>query len=120
MSSVKANVGHTETVSGMASIVKVLLMMQHGQLVPQAHFRELNPNMSLAGTRLKIPTQPAWQPKSGPRLAGVSSFGFGGTNTHVVLEEAAPAKPATDETKAARERQLHVLEPLSQDGNGAR
>jgi myxalamid-type polyketide synthase MxaB len=107
MSSVKANVGHTETVSGMASVIKVLLMMQHGQLVPQAHFRELNPNISLSGTRLKIPTQlMPWRPE-GRKIAGISSFGFGGTNTHVVLEEAAPPKAA--EAAKLPERPLHLL-----------
>jgi acyl transferase domain-containing protein/thioesterase domain-containing protein/acyl carrier protein len=109
MSSVKGNIGHTETVSGMASIVKVLLMMQHGQIGPQANFKDLNPNMSLAGTRLRIPTElTPWRTQGGPRTAGVSSFGFGGTNTHVIIEEAAAPKPATHRADV-KERPLHML-----------
>lgn len=89
LSSVKANIGHLETAAGIASLIKVVLMMRHGQYVPQAEFRELNPHASLADKRLKISEslQP-WNVGAMPRRAGVSSFGFGGTNAHVVLEEA--------------------------------
>jgi myxalamid-type polyketide synthase MxaB len=89
LSSVKANIGHLETAAGIASLIKVVLMMRHGQYVPQAEFRELNPHASLVDKRLKISEslQP-WNVGAMPRRAGVSSFGFGGTNAHVVLEEA--------------------------------
>ncbi|MCA9268397.1 MAG: type I polyketide synthase, partial [Planctomycetales bacterium] len=99
VTSVKANIGHTETVSGMAGLLKVVMMMQHREIHPQLHFHSLNPNVKLEGTRLAIPTERvAWNP-SGTRVAGVSSFGFGGTNTHIIVEEASAhtsAAPATD------------------------
>lgn len=87
VSSVKANIGHLETAAGIASLIKVVLMMQHRQCPPQAEFQQLNPHISLCGHRLQIsPTLAAWKATT-PRRAGVSSFGFGGTNAHVILEE---------------------------------
>ncbi|HEX3599214.1 MAG TPA: SDR family NAD(P)-dependent oxidoreductase, partial [Lacipirellulaceae bacterium] len=87
VSSVKANVGHMETVSGVAGLIKTVLMMQHEQILPQTNFESLNPHINLEGTRLKIPTEPvAWPRGKRRRIAGVSSFGFGGTNTHIIVE----------------------------------
>jgi acyl transferase domain-containing protein/thioesterase domain-containing protein/acyl carrier protein len=107
VSSVKANVGHMETVSGVAGLIKVVLMIQHEAIAPQTHFETLNPHVNLAGTRLVIPTQPTpWPRASRPRVAGVSSFGFGGTNTHVIVES-----PRTILASTPREadRPLHLL-----------
>src|SRR6185436_15889927 len=89
LASVKTNIGHLEAAAGIAGLIKVVLCMQHQTIPPHLHFHELNPRIDLAATRFVIPTtsQP-WQPKSHRRFAGVSSFGFGGTNAHVVLEEA--------------------------------
>jgi acyl transferase domain-containing protein/thioesterase domain-containing protein/acyl carrier protein len=100
VSSVKANIGHTETVSGVAGLIKTLLLMQHNTFVPQLHFEQLNPHISLAGSRIEIPT--AKRPWTAParRLAGISSFGFGGTNTHLIVE-APPAAPAAATGDAA-------------------
>jgi acyl transferase domain-containing protein/thioesterase domain-containing protein/acyl carrier protein len=90
VSSVKANVGHMETVSGVAGLIKVVLMIEHESIASQAHFETLNPHINLSGTRLVIPTEGTpWPHASRPRIAGVSSFGFGGTNTHLIVE--APA-----------------------------
>ena len=89
VTSVKANIGHTETVSGAAGIIKVVLMLRNGVVPPQLHFQSLNPHISLAGARMRVPTEPvAWQANGEPRAAGVSSFGFGGTNSHLLIEEA--------------------------------
>ncbi len=109
MASVKANVGHMETVSGVAGLIKVLLMMQHDQIARQTHFESLNPHMNLEGTRLAVPTETIdWPPGHRPRRAGVSSFGFGGTNTHLIVEsptdEAVPLAAA-----GLPARPLHVL-----------
>ncbi len=91
--SVKANIGHTETVAGMASLIKLVLLLQHGFVPKQAHFEKLNPHIRLDGSRLRIAEQEIeWQPDSGSRIAGVSSFGFGGTNAHLVLEQAPQPK----------------------------
>ncbi len=87
VTSVKANVGHMETVSGVAGMIKSVLMMQHEEILPQANFESLNPHIKLEGTRLEIPTRPiSWPRSKRRRIAGVSSFGFGGTNTHLVVE----------------------------------
>ncbi len=94
MGSVKGNIGHLETASGIAGLIKSVLMMQNRQIPPQAYFQSLNPNIHLENTRLVIPRElTAWQAQ-GPRIAGISSFGFGGTNAHVVVEEATPPVPS--------------------------
>jgi phthiocerol/phenolphthiocerol synthesis type-I polyketide synthase C len=106
--SVKANIGHTETVSGIAGVIKVALMMEHHELYPQVHFQSLNHRIDLAGSAL-VPSldRCPWPDANGRRLAGVSSFGFGGTNVHVVLE-APPALPAAARSQEP-ERPLHLL-----------
>jgi acyl transferase domain-containing protein len=77
--SVKTNIGHLESAAGIAGLIKVVLALEHRQIPANLHFEELNPEISLAGTPLRIPTtlQP-WLAEE-PRVAGVSSFGFGGT-----------------------------------------
>ena len=106
VSSVKGNIGHTETVSGVAGIIKVVLMMRHGLVPAQLHFQTLNPHVSLDGSRLAVPAQPVdWQRNGQPRAAGVSSFGFGGTNTHILIEEAHWQAPRAEFT----DRPCHLL-----------
>ena len=105
MGSVKANIGHLENASGMASLAKVLSCLQHDEIPGQLHFTRLNPRISLAGTRIVIPTAPQPWPRSARRLAGVSSFGFGGTNAHMVVEEA-PARPLRE---GLTNRPCHIL-----------
>ncbi|MEM9366255.1 MAG: SDR family NAD(P)-dependent oxidoreductase [Planctomycetota bacterium] len=92
VTSVKANVGHMETVSGVAGIIKILLMMRHGLIPAQAHLEKLNPEIKLKNSRLQIPNTLTPFPAGEPLVAGASSFGFGGANTHVVLEQ--PAAPS--------------------------
>ncbi|OLF09647.1 hypothetical protein BLA60_17775 [Actinophytocola xinjiangensis] len=100
--SVKSNIGHPEAVAGLAGIFKVVLSMKHGRIPGNLHLGELNPQIRLAGSPLRIVdrTMPWPRPTAAdgteqPRRAGVSSFGFGGVNGHVLLEEhvAAPADP---------------------------
>jgi myxalamid-type polyketide synthase MxaC len=105
--SVKTNIGHLEAAAGIAGLIKVVLSLQHREIPPLLHFQELNPNIAIDDTPFAIATQLMLWPSSGePRCAGVSAFGFGGTNSHVVVEEApvGSALPAT-----ASERPLHVL-----------
>jgi len=107
LGAVKANVGHMEVAAGAASMVKMALAFQHGELPPQAHFHEPNPDLELGG-RLQVLTEPVpWAPPSGRRLAGVSAFGLAGTNVHVVMEEAPP--PAQEPYTVADDRPGHVL-----------
>ncbi|HEX3761647.1 MAG TPA: SDR family NAD(P)-dependent oxidoreductase [Kofleriaceae bacterium] len=86
--SVKSNIGHLEAAAGVASLIKVALMMRHGAIPPSLHFERPNPGIPFDELRLRVPTRV--EPWTGPRLAGISSFGFGGTNVHVVVESAPP------------------------------
>ena len=85
--SVKTNIGHLEAAAGMASLVKVVLSMEHGEIPPQLHFRSLNKAIQLGSLEVADRLRP-W-PTGG--LAGVSGFGFGGTNAHAIVEAAPPA-----------------------------
>ena len=112
LGSVKANIGHLETASGIAGLMKVLVMLQQGEIYRQINFENLNPNVRMDGSRLKLALEPQkWQPIHERRIAGLNSFGFGGTNAHVVLEAAnlkvASKKP--DSKRPERPRQLMVL-----------
>ncbi|MBP5971591.1 SDR family NAD(P)-dependent oxidoreductase [Brasilonema sp. CT11] len=88
--SVKTNIGHAEAAAGIAGLIKVILSMQNQYIPPHLHYQELNPHINFARIPAKIPKEGMeWSPNlQGSRLAGVSSFGFSGTNAHVVLEEA--------------------------------
>lgn len=91
LGSLKPNLGHLEAAAGIAGVIKVLLAMRHKALPPLANFRTLNSRASLDGTRFRIVDRlQSWEPRIGRRIAGVSSFGFAGTNAHVVLEEGPP------------------------------
>lgn len=91
--SVKTNIGHLETASGIAGLFKVVLSMQGEVIPPNLHFRTPSPYISWGELAVAVPTQPVeWRRSDVPRLAGVSSFGFGGTNVHVVVEDP-PAVP---------------------------
>ena len=105
LGSVKANVGHLENSSGMASLAKVLACLQHHEIPGQLHFTQLNPRISLAGTRIVIPSKPQPWPRAPRRLAGISSFGFGGTNAHMIVEEA----PARSRPEDLPSRPCHIL-----------
>jgi acyl transferase domain-containing protein/SAM-dependent methyltransferase/acyl carrier protein len=104
--SVKTNVGHLEAAAGVAGLIKTVLALQHGQIPPHLHFQKLNPHIDWNGTPVRIPleAQP-WLIGALPRVAGVSSFGFSGTNAHVILEEA----PVLETPQRERERPLHIL-----------
>ncbi|MBV2362911.1 type I polyketide synthase [Streptomonospora nanhaiensis] len=92
--SVKTNFGHQEAAAGITGLIKSLLVLERGVVPPLLHLTRLNPEIDLAGSRMTLPTAPAPLPDDGrPRLAAVSSFGFGGANVHAVLEAAPPAEP---------------------------
>ena len=114
VSSVKANIGHTETVSGIAGLIKVVLMLQDRKIYPQANYKKLNPNINLDGSRLKIPTEETAWSVDGLCRAGISSFGFGGTNSHVIVEEAATRTIAPP--KIERPQHLLALSAKSDTG----
>ncbi|MCX7920840.1 MAG: SDR family NAD(P)-dependent oxidoreductase [Clostridia bacterium] len=96
LGSVKTNIGHTVSAAGIAGVIKVLLALKHGNLPPLLNFNELNEHISFEDTPFKVNTAlEEWKSEAGkPRRAAVSSFGFSGTNAHVVIEES-PKKENT-------------------------
>lgn len=97
LASVKSNIGHLESAAGVASLVKTILQMRHRQFAPSLHAEHLNPALCLENTRFFVPRElQSWpSPRNGgPRRAGISSFGAGGTNAHIIVEEASPVEPA--------------------------
>lgn len=95
LGAVKTNIGHLEAAAGVAGLIKATLVLRHGELPPNRNFNALNPLIELQGGRLRLPTErTTWPRGSQPRRAAVSSFGFGGTNAHVILEEP-PSVPST-------------------------
>jgi len=92
--SVKTNLGHSETAAGITGLIKAALAVHHRQLPPSLHFETPNPSIDFAGLKLQVQTQLEPFPQPGEAaVVGVSSFGFGGTNAHVVLAEAPQAPP---------------------------
>ncbi|MFJ8106832.1 SDR family NAD(P)-dependent oxidoreductase [Streptomyces sp. NPDC096132] len=96
--SVKSNLGHLEGAAGIIGLIKTALSLQHGRIPASLHFHSPNPHIDFAELGLRVVTEPTPWPTNGdrPRRAGVSAFGFGGTNAHAVLEQAPPnaADPA--------------------------
>ncbi|AVZ76750.1 polyketide synthase [Streptomyces lunaelactis] len=89
LGSVKTNLGHLEPASGVSGLIKAVLCLQRGLVPPNLHFTQWNPAIAPEGTRFFVPTRlTEWPTGSSPRLAAVSSFGYSGTNAHVVLEQA--------------------------------
>ncbi len=90
LGSVKTNIGHGETAAGIAGVIKVALALKHKQIPPSLHFHCPNPEIDFEGLHLRVATELSpWQTDK-PAIAGVNSFGFGGTNAHVVMGEATP------------------------------
>jgi thioester reductase-like protein len=87
--SVKSNIGHLDQAAGVAGLIKTALMLKHAMLPPSLHFQHPNPQIDFANSPFYVNTSlTEWKGGSMPRRAGVSSFGVGGTNAHMVLEEA--------------------------------
>jgi amino acid adenylation domain-containing protein len=86
--SAKTNVGHLEAAAGITGLIKAALALKHRQIPATLHFREPNPAIPFDELRLRVPTRlEPWPETSGPAMAGVNAFGFGGSNAHVLLEE---------------------------------
>jgi acyl transferase domain-containing protein/glutamate-1-semialdehyde aminotransferase len=112
--SAKANIGHAEAAAGIAGLIKILLMLSHRRVPGQAHLRELNPRLGLAGAPVTIAREPGdWVTPAGRALAaGVSSFGFGGTGVHVIVREPPAGPPA--ESGCVRLAELLVVSASSE------
>lgn len=115
--SVKTNIGHLEAAAGIASLIKVVLALQHEEIPPHLHLQNPNPHIDWDKLSIEIPTQPIpWPRGERQRIAGVSSFGFSGTNAHVVLAEtfgwqnvAGLPRPYKRQNKEEIDRLLHIL-----------
>lgn len=104
--SVKGNIGHLDAAAGVAGLIKAALALKHREIPPSAHFTEANPRCDFGGSPFYVADSlRPWPASDTPRRAAVSSFGLGGTNAHVVLEEAPSSAPAS----ASRPHQLLVL-----------
>jgi acyl transferase domain-containing protein/NADPH:quinone reductase-like Zn-dependent oxidoreductase/SAM-dependent methyltransferase/acyl carrier protein len=102
--SVKTNLGHLETAAGIAGLVKALLVLKHGSVPANLHFKTPNPNIDFAALKLRVSS--ALEPfpkKEGPRIVGVNSFGFGGANAHVLLAEW-PSHPQPEHLESRTKR----------------
>ncbi len=96
MGSVKTQIGHLEGAAGVAGLIKTILILQHRRVPANLHFHRLNPHIVLDGTRLRVAAETQAWPDGAPALAGVSSFGWSGTNAHLVVE-AGPQEAAAPE-----------------------
>jgi acyl transferase domain-containing protein/aryl carrier-like protein len=109
--SVKTNIGHTEAAAGIAGLIKTVMCLKHKEIPPHLHLQQLNPKIRLRQLKLKIPEKVTkWPKTNGKAIASVNSFGFGGTNAHVVLEEA-PTR-ALKGTKEHADHQVYLI-PVS-------
>lgn len=111
--SVKTNIGHLEAAAGILGLVKTVLVLQRGEIPPHLHLQELNSHIAWDSIPVVVPTVTTpWKTDGAPRVAGVSSFGFGGTNAHVILSEAPVAvRPAATDAP----RDVHVLAISARD-----
>ncbi|MFM9432979.1 phthiocerol/phenolphthiocerol synthesis type-I polyketide synthase E [Janthinobacterium sp. CG_23.3] len=99
--SVKTNIGHLDAAAGVAGLIKAALALKHRTLPPSLHYERANPQIDFAASPFYVNTRArAWPAGATPRRAGVSSFGMGGTNAHVVLEEAPALVAAPNATDA--------------------
>ncbi len=115
LGSVKTNIGHCDTAAGVAGLIKTVLALKHRQIPPTLHFERPNPQLDLESSPFYVNARLIdWPAGSTPRRAGVSSFGIGGTNAHVIVEEA-PLQTPADSSSADRAWDLLVLSARSEE-----
>ncbi|MGK4000891.1 acyltransferase domain-containing protein [Sorangium sp. So ce1024] len=125
LGSVKTNIGHLEAAAGVAGLIKVALCLRHRELPPSLHFETPNPHIPFADLGLAVQRAlGAWPEPGRPAIAGVSSFGIGGTNCHVVLEGPWPAEAellplAAPSPEALRSLAGEVLDDIAASGGRA-
>ena len=103
---VKTNLGHLESAAGIAGLIKLIQCVQYGKIPPNLHFKTPNPHIDWKRLPVSIPIEPIlWPSRNARRIGGVSSFGFSGTNAHVVVAEPPPQKSRLD----CPERPCHIL-----------
>jgi acyl transferase domain-containing protein/NADPH-dependent curcumin reductase CurA len=110
--SLKSNIGHLGEAAGVAGFMKTVLSLQHGQIPPSLHYTNPNPQIAFAESPFFVNTTlREWRPNGAPRRAGVTALGAGGTNCHVIVEEA----PVREPSSKARAQQLLVLSARTPD-----
>jgi polyketide synthase PksJ len=113
--SVKTNIGHLDAAAGVAGLIKTVLSLKNKQIPPSLHYNKPNPNIDFENSPFYVNTNLAyWDNGNYPRRAGVSSFGIGGTNVHIILEEAPPPAISSD----SREYQLLLFSGKTPDALG--
>jgi phthiocerol/phenolphthiocerol synthesis type-I polyketide synthase E len=118
--SVKTNIGHLDAAAGVTGLIKTVLALKHKQIPPSLHFEKPNPQIDFANSPFYVNTTLSdWSKSTYPRRAGVSSFGIGGTNAHVILEEA-PIIPTSERKQCLRQAgATHSLLILSAKSSSA-
>lgn len=117
LGSVKTNIGHLQIASGIAGFIKAVLAIHHGKIPPSLHFDRPNPGLALDRSPFYVNTSlREWRTATRPRRAGVNSLGIGGTNVHVILEEA----PAIRKETPSVDRPLHLLTLSAKTENALR
>ncbi|MFC7265711.1 beta-ketoacyl synthase N-terminal-like domain-containing protein [Streptomyces lutosisoli] len=113
LGALKSAIGHLEAAAGVAGLIKTVMALRHGRIPANLHLKEPNPRLGTAGLPVILPDRPlSWPTDGSGRIAGVSSFGFNGTNAHVVLEDAETAVPERTDAGPRPRNTAHVL-PLS-------
>jgi myxalamid-type polyketide synthase MxaB len=107
--SVKTNIGHTETAAGVAGLIKVALALKHQQIPPSLHFQTPNSQILFEQLALRVQTRLTNWKQQGNRIAGVNSFGFGGTNAHVVVTDVKPKRKKPAQKRGELDRAWHLL-----------
>lgn len=98
--SVKTNIGHLDSAAGVAGLIKTALALKHRMIPPSLHFKQPNPKIDFANSPFYVNDRlKEWRTGATPRLAGVSSFGIGGTNAHAILEETPAMRPSPETTR---------------------
>ncbi|GJL77795.1 MAG: hypothetical protein NPINA01_07840 [Nitrospinaceae bacterium] len=107
MGSVKSNIGHLESASGIAGLMKAALALKHREIPPNLHFKHPHPEIDFEALKLKVPNElTPWPKNNGPALVGVNSFGFGGTNANAIIQEAPVPIESKAEVDSADSRDL--------------
>jgi acyl transferase domain-containing protein/acyl carrier protein len=112
--SVKSNIGHLDSAAGAAGFIKTVLALKHRQIPPSLHFRSPNPAIDFENSPFMVNSQLTdWKTGGSPLRAGVSAFGIGGTNAHIILEEAPRNRPESSEEESRSTGRRCQLIPLS-------
>jgi acyl transferase domain-containing protein len=118
--SVKSNIGHLNSAAGVPSLIKATLAVRDGEIPPSIKAHSLNPAIDFETTRLSVVTRPQkWSGAKGPRRAGVSGFGVGGTNMHIIVEEYRPAEAARLPESVAPDRRAAASSPVGLAATGS-